>query len=87
MYVCICKAVSQGTVSQAIAKGATTIDAVLSNTSLMTHNQDAAADIQAQVDVIKAATGLTDAEIVKVPVTHRLTSSKSVAHIPVPRTL
>jgi bacterioferritin-associated ferredoxin len=28
MYVCICKAVSQGTVSQAIAKGATTIDAV-----------------------------------------------------------
>jgi protein-arginine deiminase len=62
--------------------GATTIDAVLSNTSLMTHNQDAAADIQAQVDIIKAATGLTDAEIVKVAVTHRLTSSKSVAHIP-----
>jgi len=62
--------------------GATTIDAVLSNTSLMTHNQDAAADIQAQVDIIKTATGLTDAEIVKIPITHRLTSSKSVAHLP-----
>jgi protein-arginine deiminase len=62
--------------------GETTITAVLNNTALMTHNQDAAADIKAQVDVIKAATGLTDAEIVNVPVTHRLTSSKSVAHIP-----
>ena len=28
MYVCICKAVSQGTLSQAIAKGATTLDAI-----------------------------------------------------------
>jgi protein-arginine deiminase len=62
--------------------GATTISAVLSNTALMTHNQDAAADVAAQIAVIKAATGLTDDEIVKVPVTHRLTSSKSVAHIP-----
>jgi protein-arginine deiminase len=62
--------------------GATTISSVLANTAIMTHNQDAAADIQAQVDVIKAATGLTDAEIVKVPIMHRLTSSKSVAYIP-----
>jgi protein-arginine deiminase len=62
--------------------GATTIDAFLANTAMMTHNQDAAADIQAQVDVIKAATGLTDAEIVKVPIMHRLTSSKSVAYLP-----
>jgi protein-arginine deiminase len=62
--------------------GATTIDAFLANTAMMTHNQDAAADIQTQVDVIKAATGLTDAEIVKVPIMHRLTSSKSVAYLP-----
>jgi protein-arginine deiminase len=62
--------------------GATTITAVLNNTAIMTHNQDAAADIQAQVDIIKTATGLTDAEIIKVPITHRLTSSKSVAHLP-----
>ena len=62
--------------------GATTISAVLANTAIMTHNQDAAADIQAQVDIIKTATGLTDAEIIKVPITHRLTSSKSVAHLP-----
>jgi protein-arginine deiminase len=62
--------------------GATTISAVLNNTALMTHNQDAAADILDQVNVIKTATGLTDAEIVKVPTTHRLTSSKSIAHLP-----
>jgi protein-arginine deiminase len=62
--------------------GATTISAFLSNTSMMTHNQDAAADIQGQIDVIKAATGLTDAEIVKIPIMHRLTSSKSVAYLP-----
>jgi protein-arginine deiminase len=77
------KAAGNGTTAMfSGTSGATTIDAVLGNTALMTHNQDAAADIQAQVDVIKTATGLTDAEIVKVPVTHRLTSSKSVAHIP-----
>jgi protein-arginine deiminase len=62
--------------------GATTIDAVLANTAYMTHNQDAAADILEQVNIIKTATGLTDAEIVKVPLLHRLTSSRSVAYIP-----
>jgi protein-arginine deiminase len=77
------KAAGNGSTAMFAGKsGATTIDAVLANTALMTHNQDAAADVQDQVNVIKAATGLTDAEIVKVPITHRLTSSKSVAHLP-----
>jgi protein-arginine deiminase len=77
------KTAGNGTTAMFAGKsGATTIDAVLANTSYMTHNQDAAADILDQINIIKTATGLTDAEIVKVPILHRLTSSKSVAYIP-----
>ena len=60
----------------------TTIKAVLADTTVMTASADAATEIDGQLVKIKAETGLTDAEIVKIPFLHTTVGQGSYAYIP-----
>ena len=59
-----------------------TISAVLADTAVMTASADAATEIDVQIAKVKAETGLTDAEIIKIPFLHTSTQGGSYAYIP-----
>jgi protein-arginine deiminase len=59
-----------------------TINQVLSDTDVMAASAEAVVEIDAQVTKIKQETGLTDAEIVKVPFLHESLNGFSVAYQP-----
>ncbi len=59
-----------------------TINQVLSDTDVMSASAEAAVEVAAQIDKIKQETGLTDAEIVKVPFLHESLNGESVAYQP-----
>jgi protein-arginine deiminase len=67
------------------AKGSSaqvTINQVLSDTDVMSASAEAVVEVQAQVDKIKAETGLTDAELVKIPFLHEHVDGYSLAYQP-----
>ncbi|HVH41623.1 MAG TPA: protein-arginine deiminase family protein, partial [Labilithrix sp.] len=59
-----------------------TIDQVLSDTDVMSASAEAAVEVDAQLAIIKAETGLTDAEIVRVPFLHMSLRGRSIAYQP-----
>jgi len=59
-----------------------TIDQVLADTEVMQSSAEAAVEVQAQLDIVKAATGLTDAEIIRVPFLHMPYTQGSIAYQP-----
>ena len=59
-----------------------TIDEVLADTLIMQASAEAAAEVDAQVEILKRETGLRDDEIVRVPFLHALQKGKSVAFQP-----
>jgi protein-arginine deiminase len=59
-----------------------TISGVLADTAVMTASADAATEIAGQLTKIKAETGLTDAEIIKIPFLHTSMQGGSYAYIP-----
>ncbi len=59
-----------------------TISAVLADTIVMTASADAATEIDGQLTVVKRETGLTDAEIIKIPFLHTSMQGASYAYIP-----
>lgn len=67
-----------GKASPAVA----TISEVLADTTVMTASADAATEIDGQLAVMKKETGLTDAEIIKIPFLHTSMQGGSYAYIP-----
>jgi len=61
---------------------AISISQVLANTDIMARSAIAAAAIDAQLDIIKTATGLTEAEIIRVPFLHYTEYGASIAYQP-----
>ncbi len=59
-----------------------TIDGVLADDDVMSASAEAAVEIDAQVAKIKAETGLTDNEIVRIPFLHMTTGGYSIAFQP-----
>lgn len=59
-----------------------TISAVLADTAVMTASADAATEIDAQLTKVKTETGLTDAEIIRIPFLHTSMQGGSYAYIP-----
>jgi len=59
-----------------------TIAQVLADTEVMTASADAAVEVDAQIAKLKTETGLTDAEIVKIPFLHTSVQGLSYAYIP-----
>ncbi|MBX3204829.1 MAG: protein-arginine deiminase [Labilithrix sp.] len=59
-----------------------TINQVLADTDVMAANAEAIIEVDAQVKIIKDETGLTNAEIVKVPFLHHDLNGASVAYQP-----
>jgi protein-arginine deiminase len=59
-----------------------TIDDVLSDPDVMSASAEAAVEVAAQIATIKSHTGLTDAEIVRVPFLHMTTDGYSIAYQP-----
>ena len=70
---------AQGT---AYVSAARTINQVLADTALMAESATAAAAVDAQLDIIKTATGLTDAEIIRVPYLHEKVMGVALAYQP-----
>lgn len=60
----------------------TTISALLANTDVMQASAAAAVKVDEQVAIIKRETGITDAEIVKLPFLHEDVQGTSLAHQP-----
>lgn len=60
----------------------TTIAKVLANTDVMSESASTAAHVQSQLAILKAETGLTDAEIIRVPYLHEPVQGASVAYQP-----
>ena len=60
----------------------TTIAKVLANTDVMSESASTASHVQSQLAILKAETGLTDAEIVRVPYLHEPVQGASVAYQP-----
>lgn len=65
-----------------LVSAATTISQVLADTEVMSESAKAATEVDAQVAIIKQATGLTDAEIIRVPFLHYPSSGYSLAYQP-----
>lgn len=59
-----------------------TISGVLADTTVMTASADAATEIDGQLAIVKKETGLTDAEIVKIPALHTTMQGGSYAYVP-----
>lgn len=59
-----------------------TISEVLADTDVMNESAASAAEVDAQVAILKAETGLTDAEIVKAPFLHQPVDGTSLAYQP-----
>ena len=66
----------------AITPAVTTINAVLADTQIMQASAEAAAEVDAQLDILKKEIGLKDREIIKVPFLHAIAFGKSVAYQP-----
>jgi protein-arginine deiminase len=60
----------------------TTIAGVLADTTVMMASADAATEIAGQLAVVQKETGLTDAEIIKIPGLHTTTMGGSYAYVP-----
>jgi len=60
----------------------TTIAGVLANTEVMAASAEAVTEIAAQIAKLKKETGLTDAEIIRVPGLHITTQGLSYAYVP-----
>jgi protein-arginine deiminase len=60
----------------------TTVAQVLDDVDIMTRSAEAAAEIDGQLAVVRAATGLADDEIVRVPFLHHEANGKSTAYQP-----
>lgn len=60
----------------------TTISGVLADTDVMNESASSAVEVAAQLDILKTETGITDAEIVKVPFLHQRVSGYSLAYQP-----
>ncbi len=59
-----------------------TINQVLANTNVMNESAAAALEVDEQVEIIKAATGITDEEIIRVPFLHENEGGASIAYQP-----
>lgn len=59
-----------------------TIAQVLADTDVMSRSASAAAEVAAQLEIIKRETGLTDAEIIRVPFLHHTEYGASIAYQP-----
>jgi protein-arginine deiminase len=59
-----------------------TVSEVLDDLDVMTRSAEAAAEVEAQVAIVRAATGLGEDEIVRVPFLHHETNDKSAAYQP-----
>jgi protein-arginine deiminase len=59
-----------------------TIDQVLADTEVMQASAEAATEIAGQLAIIKSATGLTEAEIIRIPYLHMPYSQGSIAFQP-----
>jgi protein-arginine deiminase len=59
-----------------------TIQQVLDNTNVMTTSAEAAVEVDAQLETLKAETGITDAEIIRVPFLHFTVYGASLAYQP-----
>src|SRR5207249_3652508 len=55
---------------------------VLADTNIMATSDQAAASVDAQIQIIKTATGITDSEIVHVPFLHEPVQGTSLAYQP-----
>jgi protein-arginine deiminase len=64
------------------AEATITIDEVLADPDLMTWSQDAQTEIDGMVDVVRAAVGLTDDEIIEIPYLFEYDSGGLVAYNP-----
>ncbi|MBX3207316.1 MAG: protein-arginine deiminase [Labilithrix sp.] len=64
------------------ASARATIDQVLADPDVMSASAEAVFEVNAQLAIIKAETGLTDAEIVRVPFLHMTVDGHSVAYQP-----
>ncbi len=60
----------------------TTIQALLNNTAVMMASAEAAVKVDEQLAIVKRETGITDAEIIKVPFLHEDVQGTSLAHQP-----
>jgi len=60
----------------------TTIAQVLADTTVMSGSAEAAVEIASQIAILKKETGLTDAEIVRLPGVHTTTQGLSMAYVP-----
>jgi protein-arginine deiminase len=58
------------------------IDDVLADPDVMAASADAAVEVDAQLAILKAATGLTDSEIVRIPFLHMTLNGLSIAYQP-----
>ncbi len=58
------------------------IDDVLADTDVMNESAAAALEVDAQLEILKKETGLTDAEIVRVPFLHQPADGYSLAYQP-----
>lgn len=59
-----------------------TVDQVLSDTDVMSASAEAAAEVDGQIAKLKQETGLTDAEIVRIPFLHMSLDGQSIAYQP-----
>jgi protein-arginine deiminase len=59
-----------------------TVNAALQDPDVMGASAEAAVEVDDQVSAIKAATGLTDANIIGIPFTHMTMGGASIAHQP-----
>jgi protein-arginine deiminase len=60
----------------------TTIAQLLQNTDVMSRSASAAAEVDAQLEILKRETGLTEAEIIRVPFLHHTEYGAAIAHQP-----
>ncbi|MBL8953391.1 MAG: protein-arginine deiminase [Myxococcaceae bacterium] len=61
---------------------AISISQVLANTEIMAASAEAVGEVNAQLEIIKAATGITEAEIIRVPFLHYKEFGYSIAYQP-----
>jgi protein-arginine deiminase len=59
-----------------------TIDQVLADTNVMTASDQAVAEVDGQIQILKQETGITDAEIIHVPFLHEPVQGTSLAYQP-----
>lgn len=64
------------------AAAETTVAQLLADVDVMAESNKAAAEVDAQLEIVRAATGLGDDEIVRVPFLHHAVAGRSVAYQP-----